>query len=137
VLHARKVAQIASDWLSRKLTQPLAKGSCSATGMGIDTSVFARVPSIVLLVHRRGCSARVDSGSQIDLRWEQVRLVRDRWPRVDTFFHRLTCEGIKIPHPRFYRHRGMSRGMFHPAGKSAVMANAWKEQCIVWCRRRA
>jgi len=67
--------------------------------------------------------------------WEQVRLVRDRWPRVDTFFHRLTCEGIKIPHPRFYRHRGMSRGMFHPPGKSAV--TVWKEQCIVWCGKRA
>lgn len=38
--------------------------------------------------------------------------MQDRWPRVDTFFHRVTCEGIKIPHPRFYRHRGMSRGTF-------------------------
>lgn len=65
-----------------------------------------------------------DSGSQIDLHWEQVRPVRDRWPRVDTFFHRVTCKGIKIPHSRFYRHRGMSRRMFRRRGKSALPEDA-------------
>jgi len=84
-------------------------------------SLFTCIAPLVLLVHPEIVTLGGDSGSQIDLRWKQVRPVRDRWPRVDTFFHRVTCKGIKIPHPRFYRHRGMSRRMFRRRGKSVLL----------------
>lgn len=57
--------------------------------------------------------------------------MRDRWPRVDTFFHRVTCGGIKIPHPRFYRHRRMSRRMFRRRGKSVLPYDAERTVCCL------